>query len=67
MADNRKTVKHLCCPMCFIKETDTALRYDERDEEYYCPKCCYEGTEEEITNFLAIYSRTKYKQKDART
>ncbi len=39
-------MKPLICPTCFAREIDPILlRFDEQDNEYYCTKCTWFGTE----------------------
>ncbi len=60
MHENRKSVNPYRCPECFAKEIDIMLRYDHKEEEYYCQKCCYTGLEEEILRFYEVLQNQKY-------
>ena len=48
------------CPICFIREIDMDLLYDRDKNEYYCIRCPFVGTEEEI---LELNERNKYRYK----
>ncbi len=58
MANNKEKI--LMCPGCFCKEKDLVMSYDEQDDIYYCRKCCYEGTEEQIRSFYKEFVERKY-------
>ncbi len=36
------------CPSCFMRELDIDMFYDADKGEYYCIRCEYTGTEEEV-------------------
>lgn len=55
-------MKTLLCPVCFMREIDVVLAYDEDEGEYYCQRCCYEGKAEEVENGYKQYTRYKYKE-----
>ncbi len=63
MAENQvKQVGHYRCPECYKKEKDIWLKFDPRDGEYYCIRCCYvaKSVVELDENFAGI-RREKYK------
>ncbi len=62
MSDHNKTIKPFVCPACFAREIDVLqMRYDKRNEEYYCTKCTYVGTLESVEKFFADFKEQKYK------
>lgn len=48
------------CPACFIRELDIDMFYDREKEEYYCLRCPFTGTEEEVKK-LNEMARFRYK------
>jgi hypothetical protein len=48
------------CPACFIRELDIDMFYDKEKEEYYCLRCPYTGTEEEVKK-LNEMARFRYR------
>ena len=48
------------CPACFIRELDIDMFYDKEKEEYYCLRCPFTGTEEEVKR-LNQMARFRYK------
>lgn len=36
------------CPSCFMRDLDIDMFYDEDKKEYYCIRCQYTGTEEDV-------------------
>ncbi|HID96180.1 MAG TPA: hypothetical protein EYP53_09040 [Candidatus Latescibacteria bacterium] len=36
------------CPYCLAKEVDISLLFDEAKGEYYCVRCCFVGTKQEV-------------------
>jgi len=55
-----KLRKVMRCPVCFARENDVNLLLD--GEEYYCIKCSYHGTAEEVAERYAEL-RKKYRWK----
>ena len=45
------------CPVCFVRENDVVLK-KRNDATYYCIKCCFTGTKEEI---IQMYDDSKKK------
>lgn len=60
MSENDRVVKIARCPVCYMKEIDEFLTYDERDGLYYCRKCCFEGTAEDTERVFEGYLKNKY-------
>ena len=36
------------CPSCFMRDLDIDMFYDSDKKEYYCIRCQYTGTEEDV-------------------
>ncbi|MGH4049771.1 MAG: hypothetical protein ACREVX_00195 [Clostridium sp.] len=64
MAEDRKDIKQYLCPACFAREIDVFLNYDNKDDEYYCIKCCYCGNSKDIEKFYNSYRQNKFKDAD---
>ncbi len=52
--------KVLRCPVCFARETDVTLFKAPDRAEYYCVKCSYHGTKEEVAE-MYMDLRKKYR------
>lgn len=63
MAEAGKSIEVLLCPLCFMKDIDTFLNYDEDGDEYYCVKCSYEGTSAHIKQTYDQFVTLKYKDR----
>jgi predicted RNA-binding Zn-ribbon protein involved in translation (DUF1610 family) len=61
MAQGRKGELNYRCPMCFMREIDMDMLHDEQKEEYYCLRCSFTGTENEV---LMLNERARYRFKD---
>lgn len=48
MAQSTKGSLNYRCPSCFMRDLDMDMFYDKDKEEYYCLRCCYSGTEEDV-------------------
>ena len=48
MAQSGKGKLNFRCPSCFIRDIDVDMFYDEDKKEYYCLRCQYVGTEEDV-------------------
>jgi len=48
------------CPACFMRELDIDMFYDKEKKEYYCLRCPFTGTEEEVQR-LNQMARFRYK------
>ena len=51
MPDDNSHVTSLRCPVCYVREIDVLLLHD--GSEYYCVKCSYRGTPDEVRAALA--------------
>ena len=36
------------CPSCFMRDLDIDMFYDKEKKEYYCIRCQYTGSEEDV-------------------
>ena len=63
MAQSTKGKLNYRCPVCFARDIDMDMFYDEAKDEYYCLRCSYHGTEENVLNlyeqFKGKYGRLK--------
>ena len=48
MAQSGKVRLNYRCPSCFMRALDIDMFYDKDKEEYYCIRCQYTGTEEDV-------------------
>lgn len=48
MAQATKGRLNYRCPECFKRDIDMDMFFDEEKEEYYCLRCCFHGSEEEV-------------------
>lgn len=48
MAQSGKGKLNYRCPSCFMRDLDLDMFYDSDKKEYYCLRCCYSGTEEDV-------------------
>ena len=48
------------CPACFIRELDIDMFYDKEKSEYYCLRCPFTGTEEDVKKLNQV-ARFRYK------
>ncbi|HAE45749.1 MAG TPA: hypothetical protein DCG37_09185 [Lachnospiraceae bacterium] len=53
------------CPSCFMRDLDIDMFYDRDRKEYYCLRCQYTGTEEEVLQWNELV-RKRYKVMDQR-
>ena len=51
MATHEKNPVRHRCPVCFSRETDVVLCRD--GDLYYCVKCSFRGTREDVLNMYA--------------
>lgn len=61
MAQAKKGRLNYRCPQCFERDIDMDLFYDEEKKEYYCLRCCFHGSEEEV---LKLNEEAKHKYHD---
>ena len=48
MAQSGKGRLNFRCPSCFMRDLDIDMFYDKEKEEYYCIRCQYTGSEEDV-------------------
>ena len=48
MAQAGKGKLNYRCPSCFMRDLDIDMSYDADKGEYYCIRCQYHGTEEDV-------------------
>ena len=48
MAQAGKGKLNYRCPSCFMRDLDIDMFYDREREEYYCIRCQFTGTEEQV-------------------
>jgi hypothetical protein len=49
MAETVKPKMMGTCPLCFREQNDCAfLRFEKKTGRYYCVRCCFSGTREEV-------------------
>lgn len=48
MAQAGKGKLNYRCPSCFMRDLDIDMFYDKEKKEYYCLRCQFTGTEEEV-------------------
>ncbi len=65
MAQARKGKLNFRCPSCFIRDIDIDMFFDQDKKEYYCLRCNFKGTEEEVLR-LNEMARFRYKRMDER-
>lgn len=59
MAQSTKGRLNYRCPRCFMRDIDMDMFYDEEKKEYYCLRCCFRGSEEEVLRLNEQY-KEKY-------
>lgn len=60
MAQSGKGKLNYRCPSCFMRDLDIDMFYDKEKKEYYCIRCAFTGTEEEVLK-LNEMARFRYK------
>lgn len=48
MAQSTKGKLNYRCPVCFARDIDMDMFYDEEKGEYYCLRCSYHGDEKDV-------------------
>ena len=48
MAQSGKGRLNYRCPSCFMRDIDLDMFFDKDKGEYYCLRCQFHGTEEEV-------------------
>ena len=64
MSQGRKGTLNYRCPACFVREIDVDMFYDKDKKEYYCLRCPFTGTEEEV---LRLNEMAKFRYKSILT
>ena len=60
MAQSGKGRLNYRCPSCFMRDIDMDMFYDKEKGEYYCLRCQFHGTEEEVLEKNEL-ARFRYK------
>ena len=60
MAQGRKGKLNYRCPRCLMREIDMDMLYDKDEDEYYCLRCSFTGSENEVQRLNAQF-REKYR------
>lgn len=58
MAQSSKGKLNFRCPSCFMRDIDMDMFYDEEKKEYYCLRCSFHGSEEDV---LRLNEQAKYR------
>ncbi len=48
MAQGRKGKLNYRCPLCLRRDIDMDMLFDNEKNEYYCIRCSFKGTEDEV-------------------
>ena len=72
MAQAKKGRLNYRCPSCFMRDIDMDMFYDEKKKEYYCLRCQYRGSEEDVLSknemarfrYGAMYKRITFDEND---
>ena len=48
MAQSGKSELNFRCPSCFMRDIDIDMFYDEEKKEYYCLRCSFTGSLEDV-------------------
>ena len=64
MAQSTKGKLNFRCPSCFMRDIDMDMFFDEEKKEYYCLRCSFSGSEDDVLrlNEMARY-RYRYMKK----
>ena len=60
MAQAGKGSLNFRCPSCFMRDIDMDMFFDKDKGEYYCLRCQFHGTEEEVLEKNEL-ARFRYK------
>ena len=60
MAQAEKGRLNFRCPSCFMRDLDIDMFYDKDKSEYYCIRCQFTGTEEEVLKMNQV-ARIRYR------
>ena len=58
MAQASKGKLNYRCPACFMREIDMDMFYDEEKKQYYCLRCGFVGSEEDV---LKLNQQARYR------
>ena len=61
MAQGRKGKLNYRCPLCFRRDIDMDMLFDNEKNEYYCIRCSFTGTEAQVQ---AVNAETKRRYAD---
>lgn len=59
MAQAGKGKLNYRCPSCFMRDLDIDMFYDKDKQEYYCIRCQFHGSEEDVLTGNEMV-RTRY-------
>ncbi len=60
MAQATKGRLNYRCPSCFMRDLDIDMFYDAQKQEFYCLRCQFVGTEEQVLKMNELV-RIRYK------
>ena len=60
MAQSGKGKLNFRCPSCFMRDIDIDMFYEEAKQEYYCLRCSFTGTLEDVLR-LNEMARFRYR------
>lgn len=58
MAQSTKGKLNFRCPSCFMRDIDVDMFYDEDKKQYYCLRCCFRGSENDVNR---LNEQAKYR------
>ncbi len=65
MAQATKGKLNFRCPSCFMRDIDIDMFYDESKKEYYCLRCSFTGSEQDVLR-LNQMARFRYQAMEMR-
>ena len=60
MSQSTKGKLNFRCPSCFMRDIDMDMFFDESKKEYYCLRCGFTGSEQDVER-LNEQARYRYK------
>ena len=60
MSQSTKGKLNYRCPSCFMRDIDMDMFFDEEMKEYYCLRCGFTGSEEDV---LRLNEQARYRYK----
>ena len=60
MSQSTKGKLNYRCPSCFMRDIDMDMFFDESKKEYYCLRCGFTGSEEDV---LRLNEQARYRYK----